>query len=121
MDVNNLRKINEPAHQWLGYIVENCLSLQENHEDPVTNLVLVGGQVVVDVEVNSVSDSFKRDRSDESLNQSANNWMADQLQKLGEMLDDDPTLQFTLDGAVINFKLMEIKGHYLRKKVKINL
>ena len=97
-----LNQIGAPAHEWLDCVLENCLSLEKSGDKPVLSLELAGGLIVVHLSVDEYSDSIKRNLDDESLIVSAKDWIADQLDIVKLKLDDNPSVSFVIDNAVMS-------------------
>ncbi len=121
MATKDLINISAPAHEWLQHIVDNCKSLSELGEQPITNLQFHNGLVFIDVELVSTDEKNKRNKEDKSFDQMAKNWIANCLDELSPLLDTEPTLYYTLDNAILSFKLMEIKGHFKRATVNLKI
>jgi len=54
------------------------------------------------------------------MEQPAKNWMADIIQNMGTLLDngDDPSMVFQINGVVLELRLNNLPGVFVRETIK---
>lgn len=119
--MKELADIGIEAYKWLGFVAKNCEQLKKIGDDPLTEINLFNGRILIEMELESNNIDIKMPEDHESLKVSAKDWIADQLDIVAKKLDEIPKTFVMIDGALLSFNLVRVDDLIYKKKIKIKV